>query len=487
MNPAQPEDFLPGDHDQDADDGGSISWNQVQHFLYAPLRRPLTVILPWLGVILLSVAVLFVLPKKYRSSTLILIESEKVPDSFVARVATQDATGRLENIKPEILSRTRLERVLEETKPYPDVESRTRAVELLRAAIAINQSGQDGFTLEFVHRNPEKAQQVTERLATLFMDESVKAREQQVQGAVDFLVTQVKEARRQLEEKDAALRQFKEQRMGRLPEQLQANLATLEMLQKERQMVEESLYLAREKMDALALGARRPAGETRRAGDSSAEPSDLQKMRNDLDALRERYTDEHPDVRSLRARVARAEKRAADAASAGVPADPSESSAALTRQQLGRVREDVEKLQKRQADLESRISSTRARVEETPRTEQELANLTRDYQKLSENYSQLLTKQLDAEMAGRLEQRWKGARFRMLDPANLPEKPDSPKPKLILALGGVFGLLIGIGVSVAAEVLDPTVKDAEQLQNLLPCPVLGRIPHLAPADTTRAR
>ena len=70
------------------------------------------------------------------------------------------------------------------------------------------------------------------------------------------------------------------------------------------------------------------------------------------------------------------------------------------------------------------MGGLRARVDDTPRTEQELTTLTRDYEKLRENYAALLAKQMDAQMAGRLERRWRGGRFRMLDPADLPDKPD---------------------------------------------------------------
>jgi uncharacterized protein involved in exopolysaccharide biosynthesis len=151
----------------------------------------------------------------------------------------------------------------------------------------------------------------------------------------------------------------------------------------------------------------------------------------------------------------------------------------VAREQLERAKAEIRKLEERRSDLETRIATLRARVEETPRTEQDLANLKRDYDKLNENYTALLAKQLEAQMAGRLEQRWKGDRFRMLDPASLPEKPYSPRPFLILAAGLFLGLVAGLGVSIVAEYLDPTVKDAEDLQSLLEFPVLARIPHLA--------
>ncbi len=460
----------PAPHDADEDD--SLSWRQLRHLVHAPLRRPALVLVPWLGILLLAGLSLFVLPKKYRSSTLILIESEKVPESFVTKVATEESSRRIENIKPEILSRTRLERVLAEANPYPDLDSKTRAVDRMRKDTSVNASGDDGFTVEYVHRDPRKAQEVTDRLATLFIDESVKAREHQVEDAVDFLVTQVSDARKELEKKDVALRRFKEERMGRLPEQLEANLATMEMLQRELHSVEESLFLAREKQDALARGVSRSNQEGLPASDTSV-PGGLEGLRAQLAALRDRYTDEHPDVQTLRSRIARLE-----ASLAYARPTPVDTTADVTREQLKRVGLEVTRLELRRSEIEKRIATVSGRVEDTPRTEQELANLKRDYEQLSENYTALLAKQLEAQMAGRLERRWKGDRFRILDPAHLPEKPDFPKPLRILALGLVLGLLVGLVSALTAEMLDPTIKDGDELQELVEFPVLARIPHL---------
>ena len=447
---------------------------QLRRLLEAPRRRPLTLLVPWAAILGLSVLALFVLPKRYRSSTLILVESEKMPDSFVPKVATEDRGGRLEAIRPEILSRTRLERVLEETRPYPAIASKTQAVEALRSSISINISGNDGFTIDFVHRDPHVAQLVTGRIATLFIEETIKARQLQVEGAVDFLVTQVNDARKELEKKDAALRRYKEERMGRLPEQLETNLATMGMLQRELQTVEESLLFARERQESLARNVG-GAVAVPEPGASPGAAGDLASLRRQLAALKSRYTDEHPDVQNLKARIARLESRLAQPPAAGVsPDDP----AVVAREQLERANLEVKRFEDRRGDLERRIATLRSNVEETPRTEQELATLTRDYQKLNENYTALLAKQLEAQMAGRLEQRWKGERFRMLDPASLPEKAYFPNPPLVLGAGLLLGFLVGLASALMAEHLDPTVKDARELQALLEYPVLACIPHV---------
>jgi succinoglycan biosynthesis transport protein ExoP len=457
------------------EDDDQLTWREVRHYLEAPRRRPLTVLLPWMGVILLSIGALFVLPKKYESSTLILVESEKVPESFVPKVATEDTTQQLWAIRPEILSRTRLERVLDETQPYPEIASRTQAVEAMRGAVSINVSGNEGFTLAFVHSDPHKAQQVTDRIATLFIAETMKAREEQVGGAVDFLETQVAEAREELEKKDEALRRYKEERMGRLPEQLQTNLATMSVLQREIQAVDESLFFAREKHEALTRAVRESS--TGAPGTSaSTQAAELAELRRQLAAMRaRRYTDEHPDVKSLRLRIARLEANP----SYGQPteSEPPAGPGAVTREQLEKVSLEIRGLEEKRAHLERRMATVRKNVEETPRTEQELATLTRDYNQLNEHYVALLNRQLDAQMAGRLEQRWKGDRFRILDPANLPEKPVFPKPWLVLGLGACMGLFVGLGTSLVVEFLDPTVKDPEELRTLQAYPVLATIPH----------
>src|SRR5262245_10004737 len=123
-----------------SDDEDSFRWTEFRHFLHAPLRRPFLVAIPWAAVILLSVAALFVLPKRYMSSPLVRGEPEKGPGSCIPRVATRAPGQPLEAGRPETLSRTRLERVLDETRPYPPL-SRTQAVDKMRRSTFVYLSG----------------------------------------------------------------------------------------------------------------------------------------------------------------------------------------------------------------------------------------------------------------------------------------------------------------------------------------------------------
>jgi polysaccharide chain length determinant protein (PEP-CTERM system associated) len=439
-----------------------------------PLRHPWQVAIPFVLVLSAAVAACFILPKRYRSSTLILVESERVPDAFVTKMATERTAKRLQTIRQEILSRTRLEEVLAELKPYPTIghEPLTESVERLRLATEISVKESEAFTISFVHKDPEMAQKVASRLATLFIGDVETAREEQVKEAYQFIDSQLADARKELDAREAALRRYKESHMGTLPEQLGTNVSTLQRLQMEQSSTTESLKIATERLSMLET---RPAQAAR--NDSGAALGDLQKQ---LVALRSRYTDEHPDVKALLARIRTVERQM----SADEPSDV-DPAAAMVKRQIEDARVEVERLKRKLAETEQRTAELQTKVDLAPRTEADIATLSRDFQKLNENYLALLNKKLDAQMATKLEERWRGEQFRILDPANLPDQPFFPNRKLFVLIGVVLGLGIGLGAAFVADMIDPTIKSVRDVEELLPytvlavLPAVGRKPHVS--------
>ncbi len=427
------------------------------------MRRPLAFVIPFLLVALATAAVYFVIPRRYQSSILILAESEKVPQSFVSKMSTESARQRLLSVRQEILSRTRLETVIRELQPYgPSSDTVSGTVQRMRASIAITLKGHDGFSLEFMHGDPRTAMLVTNRLATLFIDEAAKARQAQVEGAYEFIETQLNQARRELEVKEEALRAFKEKRLGSLPEQLPANLATLQRMQLEQQAVAESLRAAEDRL-ALLQRSLSPVGVSG--------PDELEQLRAQLAALRERYTEEHPDVRALAGRISRLE---GSRVRPNEPAPAGPESADVSRARL-----EVSSLRAKQSQVEERIVGFQARVEQAPRTEQELGILTRDHQKLKESYLALFSKKMEAQIAQSLEQRWKGEHFVILDPAHLPQDPSFPNRWVFLAVGLLGGIGAGLICAYGGEAVDHSIKNLPELEALMtPCPVIAMLPHV---------
>jgi uncharacterized protein involved in exopolysaccharide biosynthesis len=262
--------------------------------------------------------------------------------------------------------------------------------------------------------------------------------------------------------------------MGRLPEQMEASLQTLQRLQLELQGVDQNLETAEGRLERLI--ARAPS-------DSSAVPplgtSEREALEAELARLRQRYTDEHPDVKALAARLRGLEPTPAPAQ------QPALDRSSIAAAQVERARADVNALLARRHSLREQISNYEGRVEQMPRKEQDLATLTRDFNQLRDNYQTLLRRKLDAQMAERLQQRWTED-FEILDRARLPEHHVFPNRVLFILAGVILGLGLGLGASLVVETLNRAVLSLEDLEATIRVPVLAVLPLIEPREAAEA-
>jgi len=437
---------------------------QVADYLQAPFNHPWWALVPFLLTVAVATAAAFGLPKRYTTSCLVLVKISRVPDKIIANVSEELDARRHQTIRQEILSRTRLEKVNNELHPYPNARTVTAALEAMQAAMEVNFKGSDAFTIEFTHRDPQMAMNLTNRVASLFIEEFRRSRQSQFEGAADFLDTELQEARRQLDAKEEALRRYKEQNMGRLPEQLAATLSTLQRLQLERQGVELNLDAAEARLERLTSRA----GPDPLATSPATGLSERESLELELARLRQRYTDNHPDVQDLQARLRSMEGQSP-------PSTAGDTRKAVTTTQIERAQAEVAALQARRASIRDEINSQQARVDQMPRAEQDLATLTRDFTQLRDKYQELLRKKMDAQMAERLQHRWTED-FEILDPARLPERHTFPNQPLFVLGGIVLGLGLGLGAALLADVFSAYVLSLEDLEGTLRIPVLAVLP-----------
>jgi len=450
-------------------------------YLEVPLRYPRAMWITFCVVMIVAVGLALVIPKKYRSGTMILVESKGVPDYFVMPVTSQSMSQRLSTIRQLVLSRTHLEKVIQKLDPYPDMAGAPLqvVVEAMRRAIEIRVQGSDSFVIEYVNTDPRKAMLVTDMLASEFIADASRLRDVLTEKTFDFLQGNLVAARQALEEREAALRHHKQKYWGSLPEQLDSNLRVLGQLQLEQQTLGENLRTLEDRRAVLERslleGRRMVSGKP---GDPMVE---LGKQRAAYESLRGRYTEDHPDVRAVRARIGALETQIAEAErqKEGGPdngPDATNPEAAGLTKSLHAVEGEIDAVKLRRERLDARIADFQARVEQTPRAEQELASLTRDYQQLRESYLTALKKEMDAETARKLEEYWQGGYFRVLDSAFLPRRPVRPYEAMIL-FGGLFlGLGLGLAAAFAADILDRSVKSERDVDELVPYPVLITIP-----------
>lgn len=445
---------------------------RYSEYLQAPLRYPWLVALPLVLSTAAGVAAAFLLPERFEASCLVLIKASRVPDKIIPDVSDEMNARRHQTIRQEILSRTRLERVNAELHPYPALSSLSAVVDAMEAATDVRFKGNDAFSISFTHRSPVLAMEVTNRIAAVFIEEFRRSRQTQYEGAAEFLDAELREARKALDAKEEALRVYKEQNLGRLPEQLDATLSTLQRLQLELQGLELSLQTAEERVERLNA----PAGSERPAVATASGPSEREVLELELARLRLRYTDEHPDVQEVREKLRRL----------GEPTlSPSPERSAAGTPQLERAQAELLALLTRRQDLRQQIASLQGRVDLMPRTEQTLATLTRDFSQLKENYQTILRRKMDAQMAERLQQRWTED-FEILDRARLPERHAFPNRPLFVAAGVVMGLGLGLALALVAASLTPYVVGVGDLEAATPVPVLAVLPQVPDAEAAAA-
>ena len=472
-----------------------------------------------------------VAPEKYKSSTTILVIAQKVPEAYVRSTVSSQVDERLFTIRQQVMSRTRLLAVMEELGLYKEERKSLPPegiVEMMRKSIDIQvasaqdrsrlgrNSGEDAFTLTVTNANPQLAMLTASRLASYFIDENLKSREQQAVGTSEFLESQLQETKVRLEAQEEKVKQYKLKFMGELPQQMQANLQILSRLQDQLRTNADATRRAGDQKVFLEaqigmLGAQSSALRAQAPGSSGSEAAaasndtalliadELAEKKSQLAALSSKFTEQYPEMRRLRGEITELEKQLAEAnrnekgagTSAGAaPRRPVSRGAtseatpgAREREELLRIRaqyaaidSEIASLRKERMGIERSIAELENRVEKSPRREQEMVSLTRDYENLKLSYDDLLKKKLDADVSQNLEKRQKGEQFQILDPANLPREPFTPDRPRIFGIAFAAALLVGFGGAIGFEILNPTLRGKRDFQHFFQVPVLASIP-----------
>jgi polysaccharide biosynthesis transport protein len=489
----------------------------LQHYLGVIRRRHMQFLIPLILGWLIVWGASWVLPSRYRSGTLILVEQPTMPKDYVTPNVNDDLQDRLRSITQQILSRTRLLHIIDQQNLYADAHGRLTPddkVERMRKDIEIElvhdgEGRVSAFNVYYSSRNPRVAQQVTSELTNLFISENLEVRQQQSEDTTKFLEGQLETARQTLSDQEEKIREFKGQHVGELPAQVSSNLQILAGMQSQLQTEEDALNTANQQRVYLETlvnqyhslqGSPKSAGGATTAG-LPAIDEELDKLKAQLADLSSHYTDRHPDVRKLKEQIAKTEKMrdqivadlntkasAAQTDPAATPAtqdsgDARDSSSPMVQLQgqLKANHVEVANREREITDLKGKVTDYQARLNQEPVREQQLSDLTRGYEQSKANYDELLKKKNESAMATSMELLQQGERFRIIDPPSLPVRPDFPNRLKFCAIGLGIGLALGVVVAGAFEAMDDRIYDEKELRQLLPVAVISEIPALTAA------
>ncbi|MFI5397436.1 MAG: XrtA system polysaccharide chain length determinant [Candidatus Binatia bacterium] len=469
--------------------------NPVLQYLNAIYRQLLVAVCAFVVGLTITFWTVHALPNVYRSTTLIMVEPQDVPDAFVRSTVTTRLEARLNALSQEVLSRTRLEAIINDFDLFRDLRQkgvpREQVVEAMRRQVNTQVFVNDNaFRISYEDHDPAIAQQVTARLAGLYIDENLKIREEHVSGTTEFLENELEKVKRQIEGQDAQIQKFKQGHMGELPEQRQSNLQALEGLRVQLQTLSMALSSAKERKLLLD----KQAAEARSARSSTGQQNPelvidprlrLRDLQAQLGALRGRYKPEHPDVISLQRQIDELSTQVPAGETAGGagrdPLLPPELARGLQATEL-----EITRLATQKENTEQAIAEYQQRVENTFGREEELINLTRDYAVTQKQYQTMLDKKIDAQLSQSLERRQKGERFRVLDPASFPELPVRPN-RAFLRWGGIAGsFALALCLPILLAQLDTTFHVVDELA-VCSLPVLAVVPQVFTPDVSRHR
>lgn len=503
-------------------EGSPAEEQSLAHYWQMLERRCWWFVLPAFSIWLVVWVVGWFLPALYRSETLILVEQQKVPEQYVVPNVASDLQERLQSMTQQILSRTRLLKIMDEFHLYPRLRARLTTdelVERMRKDIQIElvqapNSPREltAFKIAYLSNDPQLAQRVTEQLTSLFIAENLKARQEQSEQTTQFLDSQLVEARTSLAGQESRVKEFKSRYLGELPEQVQSNVQILSGLQARLQQENDALSQARQQgvyLESLlnqwrSLESNISTGQAAGAVTPPALDQELDRLRAQLADLSSHYTEKHPDIRKLKEQIVKTERlkqqmeaqvtaaRQGNTADNGVrPSNYADLQAMSPRMQLdSQLKANKLEIQNRQRNIEElkrQNDEYQARLNLTPVREQQLAGLTRDYEQSRRNYEQLLAKRDQSEMATNLEKRQEGEQFRVLDPPNLPQKPYSPNRLKLSLIGLAAGIAAGLGLMVWAETVDDRAYSQDDIAKIVSAPLLVEIPPLLTEEEEKQR
>jgi polysaccharide chain length determinant protein (PEP-CTERM system associated) len=447
-------------------------------------------------VILATFWIAMALPNLYTSSATILVEPQSIDEDLVnSGVRESDLNARLGLMTAEILSRSRLSKIIDDLDLYADESKyleRQEVIDLMRSYISVepvlseleegNRRNRDiefnTFKIVYLNESAGRAAEVAQRVANDFINANINARTEVTAKSLAFMQDEIVSLSEQLARVEKSIARVKAENPGRLPEDLEANQRMLQFAMADLRDAQRLLDASRSDVaywKNQALSAATMSSPT----DQTSPTYRRRALELELGSLIARgYTEKHPDVVRIQSEIALLDDQLSRVSPVEEDAPPRSVAEQNSRSEQNRAElraqaasEDVERLRQVVADLEARIAST-------PAVAERLDALNREYDHLYETFQDFSARRQQAAVQADLERRQLGEKFRILESAFPAIEPSSPNRILLLVLGSILGLALGVGVGLLAEVADTSVHTSNELQNALGLPVLVSVPRI---------
>jgi polysaccharide chain length determinant protein (PEP-CTERM system associated) len=479
------------------------------------VRRCWWILIPACVVSILVIRASYLLPNHYRSEAIIFMAAPHISSEYVVPNDTTNTMEAIDAVTREVLSRARLLSIIDEYGLYPKQRTIGNAAlgALMRSDIEVlplsknpERKPMNAFLIAFTATDPWTAQKVTNRLASLFIEQNEQAQRQIDTGTTSFLEEQLAAAQSDLDRQEAMLQNFRLRNLGHLPEQQSNNLQVYSGLQFQLQTMQADLARARQQHTYLMamLSQYAPAAGAQTSNATLPESlagieDELARLRQQREDLLSRFSPLYPDVVAIDHRIADEEAKIDAAANGARPATsnkPAETATIQTRfdpasvqlrSQLQANEMEIRDEQKQIEQIQTQISTYQQRLTLTPLLEQQLDELQHSYDLARQHYADLLNKKIQSELATKLAVRQSTEQFQIIDPASFPLKPSGPQRRKI-ALGALAaGIALGLALAFFVEARDGSFHAESEMRGYFPVPIVIGVPPLLTTGEKRKK
>jgi uncharacterized protein involved in exopolysaccharide biosynthesis len=444
---------------------------------------------------------------KYTSTSVVLVEAQKVPESMVKPVVPGDFLERINVLKAQATSAKEMrpviaglfpnkseqevDGILEDMRNQPNLVAPFSDLSAITTAAVKRKPGEalsSGMVVSYIASNPRDAQRICDALTSKIIDKNLKFIQDNANGTVQVVKQGLEDAKNKLDAVGGELATFKNKHRGQLPSDQDANAKTLgQYLQAEdRATLQLNEFQQDKSFNQAALAQQLAAWKS---SQSSTNPVTLQKQLSDLQAqlidLQARYTDDHPDVMKAKADVAEVKKKLAEInkASADAPDASNDKASAMEPIEIrglrGQIHKDDEGISASSSELknlQANIAKLRTQSTLSPEDEEKYNELGNEYLNATKNYENLLANESTASLTSNMSNQGQGERMDLLQAASVPDAPSFPVLWQFLAGGVAAGLAIGFGIAMWKELGDNSIRTEADAEAALQLPMLVAVP-----------
>ncbi len=489
---------------------------------------------PFLLSVVVTVVGVYLWPDTYVSQAMVKVTPQQVPETMVQASINQAMFDRINSMEQVILSRGTLTTIINNFGLYQ--RERTRmpiedVIELMRKNVQVvpvaNPNTQNrtipAFAVQFAYEDRYKAQRVVSDLVGRFIEENQRNRSNATYQTTQFMKDELESAKKELDADENKLSEFRTQYNGRLPDQANSNMNALQSAN--LQLTSLDTAISRANQDKLQLENRRQIYRDQLAELNKTPPPeavaqvqkneklaeaerDITQLEDALRNLRQKYSDNFPDVQTVQGRLAAAKQKRDEIAKEDASSKKNEKQAPARmpdNPQVVREKRDLDaNIRQLDAAIEAKeleianlnkdvkrtneaIKNLQSRIEAVPMGEKQYSELMRDRDTAKEHYIELEQKLSRAQIAQEMEARKQGEMLELLDPASLPQTQTEPKRGMIIAIGAGVGLLLGVVIAGAREMKDTSLKNLKDVRAYTQMAILGSVPLLENDFVVRRR